>query len=152
MNCVLVAVQKSLPTNKPSRMKRKILFLFSALLVIGIAANAGNCGDPTICKKINKRNDINGIVLQGVTKKPIKEVSVTAYSTVKKEKVVVTDMDGSYYFDDLKPGVYKFVFEKEGYYKVVKEKVSVRTDEAFQLNIEMIEASDNEIMPSPFHF
>lgn len=133
-------------------MKRKILFLFSALLVIGIAANAGNCGDPTICKKINKRNDINGIVLQGVTKKPIKEVSVTAYSTVKKEKVVVTDMDGSYYFDDLKPGVYKFVFEKEGYYKVVKEKVSVRTDEAFQLNIEMIEASDNEIMPSPFHF
>lgn len=144
--------KKSLPTNKPSRMKRKILFLFSALLVIGIAANAGNCGDPTICKKINKRNDINGIVLQGVTKKPIKEVSVTAYSTVKKEKVVVTDMDGSYYFDDLKPGVYKFVFEKEGYYKVVKEKVSVRTDEAFQLNIEMIEASDNEIMPSPFHF
>ncbi|MBS1653621.1 MAG: carboxypeptidase regulatory-like domain-containing protein [Bacteroidetes bacterium] len=133
-------------------MKYKILFLFSALLATGIAANAGKCGDPTNCKKINKRNDINGIVLQGVSKKPIKEVSVTAYSTVKKEKVVVTDMDGSYYFDDLKPGVYKFVFEKEGYYKVVKEKVSVRTDEAFQLNIEMIEASDNEIMPSPFHF
>lgn len=144
--------KKSLPTNKPSRMKYKILFLFSALLATGIAANAGKCGDPTNCKKINKRNDINGIVLQGVSKKPIKEVSVTAYSTVKKEKVVVTDMDGSYYFDDLKPGVYKFVFEKEGYYKVVKEKVSVRTDEAFQLNIEMIEASDNEIMPSPFHF
>ena len=35
----------------------------------------------------------------------------------KKEKVVITDGTGAYSFDDLKPGVYKFVFEKEGYKK-----------------------------------
>ena len=36
--------------------------------------------------------------------------------------------------------------------KITKEKVIIKTDEAFQLNIEMIESSDFEIMPSPFSF
>ena len=55
-------------------------------------------------------------------------------------------------FDELKPGTYKFVFEKAGFKKITKEKVVIKTDEAFQLNIEMIESSDYEIMPSPFSF
>ena len=69
----------------------------------------------------------------------------------RKEKVEITDDDGGFSFDELKPGIYKFVFEKAGFRKITKEKVVIKTDEAFQLNIEMIENSDYDIMPSPFH-
>ena len=62
----------------------------------------------------------------------------------------MTDEEGSFAFDELKPGTYKFVFEKAGYKKITKEKVVIKTDEAFQMNIEMIENIDFEIMPSPF--
>ena len=65
--------------------------------------------------------------------------------------MVLTDDEGGFAFDELKPGTYKFVFEKAGFKKVTKEKVVVKTDEAFQLNIEMIESSF-DLMPSPFHF
>ena len=64
----------------------------------------------------------------------------------------MTDEDGGFAFDELKPGTYKFIFEKAGFKKITKEKVVIKTDEAFQLNIEMIESNDFEIMPSPFHF
>ena len=58
-------------------------------------------------------------------------------------------MEGGFSFDELRPGIYKFVFEKSGFRKVTKEKVVIKTDEAFQMNIEMIENSDYDIMPSP---
>ena len=57
---------------------------------------------------------------------------------------------GGYAFDELKPGTYKFIFEKSGFKKITKEKVVIKTDEAFQLNIEMIESIEFEIIPSPF--
>lgn len=77
---------------------------------------------------------------------------VTAYLISKKEKTVLTGEDGTYAFDELKPGTYKFVFEKAGFKKVTKEKVVVRTDEAFQLNIEMIAEPGFDLLPSPLHF
>ncbi len=98
-----------------------------------------------------KKEELNGVVIHSETKKPLKDVTVTAYLVSKKEKIELTDEDGGFAFDELKPGTYKFVFEKAGYRKITKEKVVIRTDEAFQLNIEMIENSDYEIMPSPFH-
>ena len=87
-----------------------------------------------------------------IQKKPLREVTVTAYSLNKKEKFVLTDEYGRFEFDELKTGIYKIVFEKEGYRKVVKEKVSVKTDETFQMRIEMIEADGFDLMPSPFQF
>ena len=69
-----------------------------------------------------KKNDINGNVTQVETKKPVKEVNVTAFLDSKKEKSITSDEAGNYAFDDLKPGIYKFVFEKIGFKKVVKEK------------------------------
>ena len=100
---------------------------------------------------LGKKEDIMGSVMNADGKKPLKDVSITAYLSSKKEKVVITDGTGAYAFDDLKPGVYKFVFEKEGYKKVVKEKVTVKVDEAFQLDIEMLE-ENADVMPSPSHF
>ncbi len=132
-------------------MKLKLLFLtcFCTLAVMFASAadNGPGTGNPS-----GKKDDINGSVTAAETKKPLNNVSITAYLTSKKEKVVITDGNGNYAFDDLKPGTYKFIFEKEGFKRVTREKVIVRTDEAFQLNIEMIEAEDHLIMPSPFHF
>jgi Carboxypeptidase regulatory-like domain len=112
-----------------------------------MAANA--TGDEPGKPGDGKKDELNGTVIHSETKKPVEGVSVTAILITKKEKVVATDEDGDYAFDDLKPGVYKFVFEKAGFKKITKDKVIVKTDEAFQMNIEMIELSDFDIMPSP---
>ena len=129
-------------------MKQK-LFLLGFSLFGFIAARANNIEpDPGDGKK----DDVLGFVLHAETKKPMKDVSVTAYFVSKKEKIVITEEDGSFSFDDLKPGTYKFVFEKAGFRKITREKVVIKTDEAYQLNIEMIESNDFDIMPSPSHF
>ena len=130
-------------------MKPKILLL--SVVLFGCTAGYAkttDCSGPGNGKK----DDINGTVIHAESKKPLKDVSVTAYLVSKKEKVSLTDDTGNFAFDELKPGTYKFIFEKAGFKKVTKEKVVIKTDEAFQLNIEMIEANDFDIMPSPFHF
>ena len=129
-------------------MKPKILLLAISLLGF-VVAKANDDPDPGL--RVKKMN-LNGIVIHAESKKPLKDVSVTAILVSKKEKVVLTDEEGSFSFDELKPGTYKFVFEKAGFKKITKEKVVIKTDEAFQLNIEMIESNDFEIMPSPFSF
>jgi hypothetical protein len=127
-------------------MKPKSLLITAFILGGSLCAKAGvGPGD-------GKKDDINGVVVNSENKKPLKDVSVTAYLVSKKEGIEVTNDDGNFAFDELKPGVYKFVFEKAGFKKVTREKVVIKTDEAFQLNIEMIESSDFDIMPSPSHF
>lgn len=129
-------------------MKQKLIMLAISLMGFAVAKagdiGPGGPGD-------GKKDDLNGTVLHSETKKPMKDVTVTAYLVSKKEKVEFTDEEGSFSFDELKPGTYKFIFEKAGFRKITKEKVVIKTDEAFQLNIEMIELSDFEIMPSPFN-
>jgi len=130
-------------------MKPKIFLLTISLLVFAIAkANT----DPDPASEKNKINEVNGVIFDSEHKKPLKDVTITAYSVSKKEKIAQTDETGNFSFDELKSGTYKFVFEKPGFKKVTKEKVVIKTDETFQLNIEMIENNDLELMPSPFHF
>jgi Carboxypeptidase regulatory-like domain len=133
--------------NKLIHMKPKILLLISTFIFASFMAKA-NGSDPTIGKK----EDILGSVVNAQGKKPLKDVSVTAYLSSRKEKVVITNGNGAYAFDDLKPGIYKFVFEKEGFKKVVKEKVCVKVDEGFQMDIEMLQDNEADLMPSPSHF
>ena len=130
-------------------MKPKIFLLTISLLVFAFA-KANTDHDPSNEK--NKINEVNGIIFDSDHKKPLKDVTITAYSVSKKEKTVQTDETGSFAFDELKSGTYKFVFEKAGFKKVTKEKVVIKSDETFQLNIEMIGNNDLELMPSPFHF
>jgi hypothetical protein len=129
-------------------MKPKFFLLTIGLL--GFVMAKANSNDPKDAK--GKKEDLVGLVVHSETKKPIKDVSVTAYSNSKKEKITLTDEEGNYSFDELRPGIYKFIFEKSGFKRVTKEKIVVKTDEAFQLNIEMIEAGDFDLMPSPLHF
>lgn len=127
---------------------RSLLFTCSTLLVSFLVHAAGN----KHIKGEGKKYDINGSVIQKENKKPIRNVSVTAYLSSKKEKVVLTDENGNYGFDDLKPGTYKLVFEKEGFTKIVKERVPIKLEEPAQLNIEMTETNDFDLVPAPFHF
>ena len=130
--------------HKLIRMKPKFLLLISFFVLGSLIAKANT--DP------GKKDDIMGSVIGAEGKKPLKDVCITAYLCSKKEKVVITDGTGAYSFDDLKPGVYKFVFEKEGYKKVIKEKVTVKVDEGFQLDIEMLQDNTTDVMPSTSHF
>jgi hypothetical protein len=125
-------------------MKPKFLLLISFFVLGSLIAKANT--DP------GKKDDIMGSVTGAEGKRPLKDVCITAYLCSKKEKVVITDGTGAYSFDDLKPGVYRFVFEKEGYKKVIKEKVTVKVDEGFQLDIEMLQDNTTDVMPSTSHF
>src|ERR1700761_1343515 len=106
-------------------MKSK-LFLLAAGLFGFVAAHAST--DPPGDR--GKKDDLAGSVVHAESKKPLKDVNVTAYLISKKEKTVLTDEGGNYAFDELKPGTYKFVFEKAGFKRVTKEKVVVKADEA----------------------
>ncbi len=127
-------------------MKPRAMLLTAGLLGF-VTAQATN-DDPIIGKK----DEMNGVVLHAETKKPLKDVSVTAYLASKKEVKVTTDEAGGFAFDELKPGVYKFVFEKAGFRKITKEKIVIKEDETLRISIELSEAAYMDIMPSPFHF
>lgn len=129
-------------------MKQKLLMLAISMMGFAVA----KAGDITTDPGIGKKDDLNGTVVHSENKKPLEGVTVTAVLATKKEKVIQTNEDGLYVFDELKPGTYKFIFEKAGFKKITKEKVVIKSDEAFQMNIEMIENSSIEIMPSPLHF
>lgn len=130
-------------------MKPKILLLTLSFIIAAFWAQARNTnGQATPIKK----NDIAGSVTHSQTKKPLGNVSVTAYSTAKKQKVMTTDNNGNFYFNGLEPGTYRFVFQKDGFKKVTKEKIVVRPEETFQINIEMFEAEDFNFIPGTFNF
>jgi 5-hydroxyisourate hydrolase-like protein (transthyretin family) len=135
-------------------MKLKLLLLTAVFCAMAAVAGAtdntanGEPGKGTVGEE-TKKSDIAGGVVNLDTGKPVGNVSVTAYSTQnKKEKVVFTDAYGNYSFSELKSGTYKLVFEKTGYRKVVKEKVTIRSDEGCELNIEMDEEGQFQIIPS----
>lgn len=127
-------------------MNLKLLLLATSLMGISLVtrANNSNPGTGEDCKK----TDIAGGVFHSETKTPLSNVSVTAYSSQKKEKVAVTDKCGNYCFTELKPGIYKLVFEKTGFKKVVREKVMVKPEEGFQLSITMDNDDEFQILPS----
>lgn len=132
-------------TKKPDAMKQKTLLL--VLFLLGSFLGRANNGPGN-----GSKDEMNGVVVHAESKKPLKDVSITAYvGNSKKEKIVISNELGGFSFDELKPGVYKFVFVKTGFKKVTRDKVVIKTDETFQLQIEMIEMGDYEIMPSPFN-
>ena len=128
-------------------MKLRLLLFLLILNAAGLAAKAGTTRIYNSNCISGKKCIVGGGVLHSSTKKPLSNVVVTAWSMSKKEKVVFTDDNGNYNLNDLKPGMYKLVFEKEGYKKVVKSGVVVKQDEGCQLNVEMVESGDFQIMP-----
>lgn len=131
-------------------MKQKLLLLIAIFTVACLQSKAsGNITPGNPGKSVN---EVAGNIVDGDSKKPLKDVTITAYAANKKEKFVITDEFGRFEFDELRTGTYKLVFEKDGYKRVVREKINVKTDETFQMRIEMIEADGFDMMPSPFQF
>lgn len=130
-------------------MKFRQLLLISILFLSACYAKA-NGTNPSNGEE-NSKADVMGSVLHHDTKKPLSNVSVTAYTANKKESVAVTDSHGNFSFNDLKPGTYKFVFEKSGYRKVTREKTITRIDEGFELDILLEEQNDYDFRPGPAH-
>jgi len=130
-------------------MKLKILLLSFAFITGCLRSNAsGNePGNPEM-----KISELVGNVFDADSKKPLKEVTITAYLVSKKEKHVITDESGKFDFDELKSGTYKLVFEKDGYKKITKEKVVIKAEETFQMRIEMFETEDFDLILSPMYF
>lgn len=130
-------------------MKYKLFFLTMIFAATAFVARANNT-DPSADERETRKTDIAGGVIHTDTKKPLSNVSVTAYSTSKKEKVVYTDANGNYSFSELRAGTYKLVFEKDGFKKVTREKVTIRPEEGCQLNVEMDEEDEFRILPGSF--
>jgi hypothetical protein len=132
-------------------MKTRLLLLTLIFCTAALFAHARTPGAGA--EEDTKKYDVAGGVWLTNTKKPISNVNVTAYSESKKEKVVVTDDNGNYSFNDLKPGLYKLVFEKHGYKKVVKDKVMIRMEVGCQLDVEMSEdGGEFQIIPGQLIF
>ncbi|MEI6946216.1 carboxypeptidase-like regulatory domain-containing protein [Paraflavisolibacter sp. H34] len=131
---------------------KKMLLLLGCFIAActGVKANGTEPGEPP-AETIRKK-DVNGGVFHSQSKKPLENVSVTAFSKVKKEQVAHTNRSGNYTFNGLQPGVYKLVFEKDGFKKVTKEKVVVKTDETYQMDVEMIREKDFIFLPGTFSF
>lgn len=129
-------------------MKNKYVPLILILLCSSILCFASTGG-----KDKKEDPDMSGIVLVAETGKPLKDVNITAYNNTKKEKSVTSDANGNFTLVDLKPGTYKFVFQKEGFEKVIREKIVLKLNEGYQLNIQM-SAEENifDLMPSPLLF
>ncbi len=129
-------------------MKRKPAFFLIALMFVFSAVMA-DTRDPG--KRVEEEG-VSGMVMDGDSK-PIRDVNITAILHSKKEKMALTDMNGGYRFVMLKPGTYKLVFEKEGYEKVIKEKVQIKEKASLQINVEMPEfLPASERGPSPWYF
>ena len=129
-------------------MKLKVLFLGLLLTAGAFVAKANNSNPPGDEASNAGKLDVSGGVLHADTHKPLGNVAITAYTNNKKEKTVYTDNNGAYSFGELKPGTYKFVFEKSGYKKVTKEKVIIRGDDGLLVNVELDDEEVFDLMPS----
>ncbi|MFT3701519.1 MAG: carboxypeptidase-like regulatory domain-containing protein [Agriterribacter sp.] len=136
----------------------KLKYILSAALLLFFSAAMANNDTETQPTGTPPESNIdiqllNGVVLDMDSRKPLKDVNVTAIYQSKKEKVVSTDINGGFSFVMLKPGTYRLVFEKEGYKKVIKEKVEIKEKEPVQMNIEMPQFIPvSERGPSAWHF
>ena len=131
-------------------MRIKLLLLCCFAACISLAAKANTT--PGHGEESAKKSEMAGGVYHIDSKKPLVSVVVTAYTGNKKEKVVLTDSNGNFSFDELKPGTYKFVFEKDGFKKVTRERTISRVDEGLQVNVQLEEHNSFDFMPGPSHF
>ena len=120
-----------------------LLLLLSSIFCFANSGGKGKKEDP----------DMIGLILEAETGKPMKDVNITAYNNSKRERVVTSSANGSFELVDLKPGIYKFVFEKDGFEKVIREKMILKPGEGYQLTVQMA-ADENifDLMPSPLRF
>ena len=121
------------------------------LLLFCLAARVCSFAGQSACRP--EEPVFKGFIVAAQTGKPIKDVSITAYSQSKKERTVTSNASGGFSLGDLKPGTYRFVFQKEGFEKVVRDKIVLKANEDYQLTIRMFDEENIfDLMPSPLRF
>lgn len=132
----------------------RIRIILLTVLAIGASLLAqANITPPGDDAENAKKADLIGGVYNNESKKPLSNVTVTAtHMATKKEKVTLTDADGNYSFTDLEAGLYRFAFTKNGYKKYIKEKIQIRQEEEFQMDIGLVPHSTYDFLPGPFTF
>lgn len=123
---------------------RSLTLLITCLLLAGATQVHAETNKPS--------ESVFGKIFSEDSNKPLKDVTITAVLLNKKEKFTLSDTDGEYGLSELKPGVYKLIFEKDGYRKVVKEKVTIKANTPIELNVEMEQSMFFNLAPSPMHF
>lgn len=104
--------------------KYSILFIF-LLTFSGISAFAQNTGGAKGKVRTSRGDGISG-------------ATVTARQEGENVKSVKTDAKGKFELNGLKPGLYNFVFEKNGYSTGVKYNVEVRKDKEVDLGDRLV--------------
>lgn len=93
-------------------------------------------------------SDLSGSVIDGETKKPLNNVSITLILQSSKEKKSATsDSNGNYSFDGIKSGIYRVIYQRDGYKKVTRDNVSLREDDGTAINIELFESDPPHWIP-----
>jgi hypothetical protein len=123
---------------------RSLKLLITCLLLTGATQVNAESNRPS--------ESVFGKIFSEDSNKPLKDVTITAVLLNKKEKFTLSDTEGEYGISELKLGVYKIIFEKDGYRKVVKDKVTIKANSQVEMNIEMEQNSFFNLAPSPMHF
>ena len=133
---------------KPTAFMKKCIPILLLLLLLSIFSFANSGG-----KEKKEDPDMTGLVVAAETGLPLKDVNIIAYNNSKKEKSAISNANGNFSLIDLKPGIYKFVFQKDGFEKVIREKIVLKLNEGYQLTVQMFEEENIfDLMPSPLRF
>lgn len=126
-------------------------FYFLPVCLLATAVQAIPVPGKPIQAGINKV--VNGVVMDK-DNKPLKNVNITAIEQLTNLQIVTTSNgDGGYKLLLLQPGTYRLIFEKQGYKKVLKEKVYISPDkEPAPVFVEMPLTPMPERGPSVWHF
>ncbi|PTL78164.1 VWA domain-containing protein [Vitiosangium sp. GDMCC 1.1324] len=88
---------------------------------------------------------IIGMVISAETKKPLRDVVVTATSpSLQGEQVVVTDAQGNFRFPQLPPGVYTLRFDRESFRPFSRSDIQLRPDSTIRVKVELLPDAMNE--------
>ncbi|WP_163864137.1 TonB-dependent receptor [Myxococcus eversor] len=119
------------------------LTVFHVARLLGVLV--GTCQAPMAWAE--PTGTIFGTVIDAQSRQPVGDVVVIATaSELRGEFTVVTELDGTYRFEPLSPGVYELRFEKEQFLPLTRDSVRLREARALRVNVELLPAPLGEML------
>lgn len=126
------------------KMIAALLICLPIAFTVNAAGNSTRTSSGEIC--------INGIVIDGKTKKPLQGVTISATAAkLQGEKEITSNNQGAFKFESVPVVDLLITFEKKGYKTVKKEAAKLKESDFMKLVIELIPQLDDETegMESP---